>query len=255
MKSFEKRMAIPKPETIPSSQTAEKPGENVTKTITPEAVGTVEMPDRADGNKGEVLKLPDDVFLGSKARQRRVEGQSRNDDEINRELHSAELATDFNVPTGEYGQTKFGSHREFSYVQTPDGRLHSNKCTLEISGPEKDGVKKIGEYRTINPEGRVTSNERTTERADGTTEKGVEKLGYDSQGNVTVREYSLSVNNKEVYRTETSLDPADPKKTITVVTREERPGYTTKPGQRFSFDGGKKFCNGYGSDMLKLLED
>lgn len=252
MTSPDKKSGISTAETEFSAPKVERQTENRTVAIQPESVGTVETPRRADGNQGEIIKFPENVFLGSEARQQKVKKQSRNSDELNKDLHTAELSSDFVKPNSE-GEVY--AHREFSYVKTPDGRIHSNKAVLEYNDPKyaQKGEKRVTEERSITPDGMVGSYQRTVEKSNGTNETNITKIGRDAQGKIAVREHSLRINGKEVFRSEQRLDSEDPKKVISVTVLEERHGFSDKPGTTRQFDGGEDFSNEWSGG--KLLED
>lgn len=260
---FSKEKGKPEVETgFSAPKTEHRPVDNVTRAVKPEEVGATIFEDGSSSfggvSKEQKLRLPKEVLLGSEYRQRRLEENKRSDEELDRELHVAELSTDFSVPNGE-----IYSHREFSYVQTPDGRLHSDKCVTDlISGDPaykkyvKNGERKIIQERSIGPEGRVTLNKRTVEKDGGTKEEVVEKLAYDEQGTVVIRERTSYIDGKEVYAAETRLDTENPQDTVTTFRHEERPGFKTKIGQKFTNNGeGKNFSNGFHSEVCYNLED
>jgi hypothetical protein len=171
---FEKMFGKKKEAGTPAGESR---AEKTTRPLDIDAIGVKEKPFRGGGEKTEVLRLPDGVFVGS-------ESDSR----------EAELSTEFPDASGE-----IVAKRSFSYVQTPDGRVHSTKAAFErLKMGEQDEEKKIIEERNISPEGQVRSTKRTVEKADGSVHEGVERIAYDTEGNVTAREYALSIGGKEV---------------------------------------------------------
>lgn len=208
--------------------------ERVTRPLDVESIGVKEKPFRGGGEKAEVLKLPEGVFVGS-------EGEKR----------EAELLTEFPDVNGE-----IVAKRSFSYVQTPDGRVHSNRAVFErMKTREGEMEKRIVEERKISPEGQVRSSKRTVEMVNGEVREGVERLAYDADGNVSAREYTLSINGEEVFRSETTPDPKNPENTVSKVVFDKRPGREGEAGKEHeSVGGAKRFRNAFDSENSHLLE-
>lgn len=241
-----------------ASVAAESSSEKTTQPIQIESAGKKEMPFSGGREKTEVIRLPDDVFVGSEARQREIEknakdyGLERGVDHILADLHQAEVRTEFPDAKGE-----LTSRREYlSYVKTPDGRVHSTKASYESFVPDDSPEKKIVDERTISPEGQVRMNKRSVEKWDGSVHEGVERLAYDEEGNVIDRDYTLSVGGEVVYRTETIIDPQDPESLITTITFDSREGARKDDiGKKFPSTGtAARFRNGFDSNNTKLLE-
>ncbi len=210
----------------------------------------------------EIVRFPEDIFVGSEDRQRKLEqlcetgGLTK--DELGEKLHSVPLPSERVFTRG--GDGGIAASRDFRYQQTPDGRLHTIRAYTARMDRGRFGGSEVREsteeQRRISPEGRVTENRRTCKQADGHAEEELERLAYDAHGNVIAKEYSRSVDGKIVFATETAIDENNQGRTKTVVRVDEGRGmFHGRPGDIIKHGDAEDLQRIFSSEILKILED
>lgn len=242
-----------KPKSVPESGMRAK----VTREVAPAELGGIKPRRRLD-ERGTELHLPDAVFVGSKRRQEMVETHSGDIKIAHGELHVAELTTEILAP----GTDRVTARRTYVYVQTPDGRLHSSRAVLDVldaADMRRVGYKQAVEERMIDAAGRVNGTVRTEIGFGDVRQVSAEKITYDKDGNVFSREQTLTVDGKEVRKTETRLNTQSPRETVLLTRMETRPDKqddpTARAGSKQVRKNGDDFQNPFYSQNLQLMEE